>query len=124
MFLGDLLHWVLHDVVSNDLTYNNSNKQGLVDWEDDDTLTLTGKHKYQDFTKIINVSISGELTYPETVTVSSTGGASEKWFSEMGVYKITNITHSGRPVWQSTVRDDSYLFYNGNNIPILMIYNN
>ena len=44
MFLGDLLHWVLHDVVSNDLTYNNSNKQGLVDWEDNDTLTLIGKH--------------------------------------------------------------------------------
>ena len=31
----------------------------------------------------------------------------------MGVYKITNRTHSGRPVWQSTVREDRYLFYNG-----------
>ena len=34
----------------------------------------------------------------------------------MGVYKITNITHSDRPVWQSTVRDDRYLFYRGNNM--------
>ena len=58
----------------------------------------------------------GELTYPKTVTVSSTGGASEIRPREMGVYKITNITHSGRPVWQSTVREDRYLFYNGNNI--------
>ena len=48
------------------------------------------------------------------MTVSSTGGASERWPSVMGVYKITNITHSGRPVWQSTVREDIYLFYNGN----------
>ena len=53
-------------------------------------------------------------TYPETVTISSTGGASERKPSVMGVYKITNITHSGRPVWQSTVREDRYLFYNGN----------
>ena len=50
---------------------------------------------------------------PETVTVSSTGGASETYPSVMGVYKITNIIHSGRPVWQSTVREDRYLFYNG-----------
>ena len=57
----------------------------------------------------------GKLTYPETVTVSSTGGASERQAFAMGVYKITNITHSGRPVWQSTVREDRYLFYNGNN---------
>ena len=44
----------------------------------------------------------------------------------MGVYKITNITHSGRPVWQSTVRKDRYLFYNGNNMIItkLIIYLN
>ena len=51
--------------------------------------------------------------YPDTVTVESTGTASEKHSKSMGVYKITNRTHSGRPVWQSTVRDDRYLFYNG-----------
>ena len=50
------------------------------------------------------------------MTVSSRGGASETWPSSMGVYKITNITHSGRPVWQSTVREDRYLFFNGNNM--------
>ena len=43
IFLGDLFHWVLYDEVSNDLAYNNSNKQGLVDWENNDTLTFTGK---------------------------------------------------------------------------------
>ena len=51
--------------------------------------------------------------YPEKVTISSTGGTSERWPSVLGVYKRTNMTHSGRPVWQSTVRDDRYLFYNG-----------
>ena len=29
----------------------------------------------------------------------------------MGVYKITNWTRYGRPVWQSTWRDDRFLFY-------------
>ena len=53
--------------------------------------------------------------YPKTLTVASKGGASETLPSVMGVYKITNITHSGRPVWQSIVRD-RYLFYNGNNV--------
>ena len=61
------------------------------------------------------VFTEGEPTYPETVTISCTEGASERWPSVMGVYKITNRTHSGRPVWQSTVREDSYLFYKGNN---------
>ena len=53
------------------------------------------------------------LEYPEKVTLSSTGGTSERWPSVLGVYKRTNMTNSGRPVWQSTVRDDRYLFYNG-----------
>ena len=41
----------------------------------------------------------------------------------MGVYKITNRTHSGRPVWQSTVRDDRYLFYNGMIICLQLLCN-
>ena len=53
------------------------------------------------------------LEYLDKVTISSTGGTSERWPSLVGVYKRTNLTHSGRPVWQSTVRDDRYLFYNG-----------
>ena len=94
------------------------------DWEDDDdTLTVTGKYIRYLNLNYLHSFTEGEPTYPETVTVSSTGGASETVPSEMGVYKITNITHSGRPVWQSTVRDDSYFFYNGNNIPVMMIYN-
>ena len=61
----------------------------------------------------VNISVGALFLYPQAVTVSSEGGASEKWPSVMGVYKITNITHSGRPVWQSTVREDRYLLYNG-----------
>ena len=65
---------------------------------------------------LIHLFTEGEPTYPKTVTLSSTGGAREKWPSEMGVYKITNITHSGRPVWQSAFREDRYLLYIGDNI--------
>ena len=83
-------------------------------WPDDDTLTVTSKHISCLNSNYLHLFTEGEPTYPETVTVSSTGGASERWPSVMGVYKITNITHSGRPVWQSTVREDRYLFYNGN----------
>ena len=64
------------------------------------------------------------LFHPETVTLSSTGPASQKHVTSMGVYKITNMTHSGKPVWLSTIRDDRYLFYNGthNNIIRLSHY--
>ena len=89
-------------------------------WPDDDTLTVTSKHISCLNSNYLHLFTEGEPTYPETVTVSSTGGASKRWPSVMGVYKIANITHSGRPVWQSTVREDKYLFYNGNN----MIINN
>ena len=59
-----------------------------------------------------NILVGELVTYPDTVTMSSTGSASEKHHDIMGVYKITNMTRSGRPVWQSTVREDNYLFYN------------
>ena len=62
------------------------------------------------------ISVEGEPTYPEKLTISSTGGTTETSPSVLGVYKRTNMTHSGRPVWQSTVRDDRYFFYNGINI--------
>ena len=58
--------------------------------------------------------------YPDTLTVTSTGGTSEKWPSFLGLYKRTNMNHSGRPVWQTTSNDERFLFYNGNN-HILMI---
>ena len=84
-------------------------------WKDADTLTITGRYICCVTLKSLHLFTEGEPTYPETVTLSSTGGARERKPSVMGVYKITNITHSGRPVWQSTVREDRYLFYNGNN---------
>ena len=68
------------------------------------------------------IFVEGEPTYPEKVTISSTGGTSDRWPSVLGVYMKTNIVHSGRPVWQSTVRDDRYLFYNGSEMFFLAYY--
>ena len=82
-------------------------------WQDDDTLTVTGKYISCMTFNLIHLFTEGEPTYPDTVTVSSTGGASETVPSVMGVYKITNITHSGRPVWQITTGLGGFLFYNG-----------
>ena len=59
--------------------------------------------------------IEGGPTYPATVTVSSTGGAADQQGPALGVYQRTGQTHSGRPVWQNTVRPDRFLLYNGNN---------
>ena len=56
----------------------------------------------------------GEPTYPDTVEISSSGGSADSHSTSMGVYKKTYQIHSGRPVWKSTVRDDRFLFYNGN----------
>ena len=69
-----------------------------------------------------NYTVGDMLEYPEKVTISSTGGTSERWPSVLGVYKRTNMTHSGRPVWQSTVRNDRYLFYDGSQ-KFVLIYN-
>ena len=60
------------------------------------------------------VSVGELFLYPEKLTISSTGQTAETWPSVLGVYKMTNTTHSGRPVWQSTVRADRFFFYNGN----------
>ena len=68
------------------------------------------------------IIVEGEPKYPEKLTISSTGGTSETWPSILGVYIRMNMTHSDRPVWQSTVRDDRYLFYNGIE-KFLVVYN-
>ena len=49
--------------------------------------------------------------YPETVVVSSQGPAAEMFPLAMGVYTMTDVTHSDRPVWRG--RDGSIVF-NGN----------
>ena len=82
--------------------------------QDDDTLTVTGKYIRYLSLNYLHLFTEGEPSYPDTITVFSTGGATERMPSVMGVYKITNITHSGRPVWQSTVRESRYFLYNGN----------
>ena len=58
-------------------------------------------------------SIPNGPVYPEKVTISSIGELFEAFPSFLGVYMKTNMTHSDRPVWQSTDRDDRYLFYKG-----------
>ena len=61
-----------------------------------------------------NITIAeGEPTYPDTVTVSSTGGAADSQSLSLSVYTKTYQIHSGRPVWKNTARDDRFLFYNG-----------
>ena len=58
----------------------------------------------------------GEPTYPDTVTISSTGVSADSQSASMGVFIKTYQIHSGRPVWKSTGRDDRFLYYNGNNL--------
>ena len=50
------------------------------------------------------------------MTVSSTGQAAEFWPESMGHFKITKEINAEKPVWQSMVKDDRFLFYNGRNI--------
>ena len=128
ILLGNFGEWVLHGAVNNFGADIRSKKKGLVyfpvrgwqyvdgSWKDDDTLTVTGRYISCLSLNYLNLFTEGEPSYPDTITVSSTGGATERMPSVMGVYKITNITHSGRPVWQSRVRGDRYLVYNGNNM--------
>merc|ERR1712038_2239401 len=61
-------------------------------------------------------TLVGGLTYPTTVTVSSTGGAADYQPESLGVYRIsTTLTWKGLPVWWHIGRSDRYLFYNDNN---------
>ena len=64
---------------------------------------------------ILIIIAEAEQTYPDTVTLSSTGGAFDDQSASLGVYKITNQTYSSRPVykmfWESY---DRFLFYIGN----------
>ena len=56
--------------------------------------------------------------YPETVVVSSQGPAAEMFPLAMGVYTMTDVTHSDRPVWRG--RDWSIVF-NGNKYHLMCI---
>ena len=67
--------------------------------------------------------IEGEPTYPDKLSITSTGAVADLLPSYLGVYeKMTNTTHSGRPVWQSTSRDDRYLLYSGKLINFIIIH--
>ena len=49
--------------------------------------------------------------YPKSVVVSSQGPAAEMYPQAMGVYTMTSITHSDRPVWQGS---EGSIVFNGN----------
>ena len=62
----------------------------------------------------------GDLKHPDNIKLSSTGAAPEKYPESLGEYQLLqDISHNGRPVYQSLARDDRYIIYIGNNI----IYN-
>ena len=67
------------------------------------------------FTDDMAIHSEGELSHPDSLTVSSIQAARIQ-AACMGVYKKTTRTLSGRPVWQSSVRPDRYLFYHGKTI--------
>ena len=56
--------------------------------------------------------------YPETVVVSSQGPAAEMFPLAMGVYTMTDVTHSDRPVWRG--RNGSIVF-NGNKYNLMYV---
>ena len=105
--------WVISDEVSSNGGHIVSKYAGLIDipqfgwqysacnelgcdWVDDNTLRITA--------------------YLDTISVSSRGGAAALHPQSMGVYEKTTLTWWGKPVWQSTVRDDSFLFYDGSKL--------
>ena len=52
------------------------------------------------------------LGYPATLIVTSEGLAAEIFPSQMGVYRMINLSHSGRPVWLGR---NGLILYNGKN---------
>ena len=60
-----------------------------------------------------NILVGDWLQYPDLVTISSSGGTYHLRPDVLGIYKKTNLSQQGRPVWRSTVREDRYLLYNG-----------
>ena len=57
--------------------------------------------------------------YPETVVVSSQGPAAEMFPLAMGVYTMTDLTHSDRPVWRGR---DGTLLFNGKFVICLLTF--
>ena len=109
---------LLYDAVGHSKkAFVRSKKQGLTiipsrgwqyrdgnNWREDDTLTVTENREL----------VKNGPVYPKKVTISSIGELFEAFPSFLGVYKMTDMTKSARPVWRKTDRDDRYLFYDGN----------
>ena len=54
--------------------------------------------------------IVGDLKQPNIIKLSSSGPTSEKYPESFGEYQLLqDISHNGRPVYQSLARDDRYI---------------
>ena len=52
--------------------------------------------------------------HPDIIKLSSTGPASEKYPNSLGEYQLLqDISHNGRPMYQSLPIDDRYILYIG-----------
>ena len=77
-------------------------------WLSDVTLAVTHHQKSKEEENSLDNS-----DLPDTLLVSSTSSAAETWPSLMGVYRITNKTYSGKPVW-GHIFNSYQLYYSGN----------
>ena len=88
--------------------YNDGNK-----WSEEDlTITVTGEKGEDGGWKKMNVSVGDRLQYPDLITILSSGLTAFLRPDVLGAFRRTNLTHLGRPVWRSTLRDDRFFFYN------------
>ena len=69
------------------------------------TISLTG---HEDKHLIFTIKSKINSGYPKSVVVSSQGPAAEMFPQAMGVYTITSLIHSDRPVWRG--REGSIVF--------------
>ena len=61
--------------------------------------------------------------HPKTLLITSEGPAVEELPFVIGVYRKTNVTHSGKPVWINYEHRYGSILYNGMMIMIIIIFN-
>ena len=54
----------------------------------------------------------GEPPYPDTVTITSSGGAADIQGSNLGIFKREAQYQNGRPIWKKE-GDQVYIYYSG-----------
>ena len=76
---------------------------------DDDTLRVTGELHfiYRTDKQIMDILVG---KHSDTIKLSSTGPASEKYPESLGEYQLLqDISHNGFPLYQSLARGDRYI---------------